>query len=52
MNGVSLLLNSLAEEAEDETIGLTVNYLLTIVLKDYSCDETELADDACRSLNV
>ena len=31
MNGVSLLLNSLGEEAEDESIGLTVNYLLTIV---------------------
>ena len=42
---------SLTEEAEEESIGLTVNCLLTTVLNDSGVD-AELADDACRSLNV
>ena len=48
--GVSLFV-SLTEEAEDDSIGLTVNYLLTTVLNDSGVD-AELADDACRSLKV
>ena len=45
VNGVSLLRMLAADEVEDEIGGLTVNCLLTIVLKD-SGVEAELDDDA------